>query len=311
MRPFEFYLTPTSVVLFVLVVSIVLAVIFANIHDTHEKQEMERQLDEEDRKWRIEQARKKEAEKAMRDMIKRSIAAKSERYLRLKDLLDRIQSYPLNEKYSYSVELLSRAQVDRVSARKYMQEVISETPGILTIIKQAYDNEKSRILFESELNKLPPYAQKKPNDRLSVLYCETEREMTKSVEDLIRPVVPEFHLVFHYASPAGRSNYEREAVFSVHEMIDLLKDMKRAAESRTAAQVQRNLVSDSLRYDVMKRDGFRCVLCGRDASDGIKLHVDHIIPVSKGGLSTMENLRTLCEDCNRGKRDKYDEQGIN
>ena len=270
-----------------------------------------RALETEEWKWRQEQARNKEAEQEMRAMMKKSVAAKSERYLQLKDLVDRIQSYPLAEKYCYTVELLSKAQVDRVSARKYMQEVISENPDIITIIKQAYDNEKSLIQFESELKKLPPCAQKNPTDRLSVLYCETELEMTKTVEDLIRPIVPEFHLVFHYVSPAGRSNYEREAVFSVHEMIDLLKEMKRTAESRTTAKYQRSLVSDSLRYDVMKRDGFRCVLCGRDVSDGIKLHVDHIIPVSKGGLSTMENLRTLCEDCNRGKRDKYDEQGVN
>lgn len=270
-----------------------------------------RALETEEWKWRQEQARNKEAEQEMRAMMKKSVAAKSERYLQLKDLVDRIQSYPLAEKYCYTVELLSKAQVDRASAKKYMQEVISENPDLVKTIKQASDNEKSRILFEAEQNKLPPYTVKDLYDRLSVLYCETEREMTKTVEDLIRPVVPEFHLVFHYVSPAGRSSYEREAVFSVHEMIDLLKEMKRAAESRTAAQVQRNLVSDSLRYDVMKRDGFRCVLCGRDASDGVKLHVDHIIPVSKGGLSTMENLRTLCEDCNRGKRDKYDERGVN
>ena len=308
---FEFFLTPVSVVVIVMVLSVVLAVILANIHETHERQEMERRLDEENRKWKIEQARKKEADKAMQNMMKRSVAEKSERYLRLKDLSDRIQSYPLNEKYSYTIELLSKAQVDRASAKKYMQEVISENPDIVKTVRQAYDNEKSRILFEKEMEKLPPYTNKDFYDRLSVLYCETEREMTKSVEELIRPVVPDFHLVFHYISPAGRSSYEREAVFSVYEMIDLLKEMKTAADYQATARYQRTLVTDSLRYDVMRRDGFRCVLCGRDASDGIKLHVDHIVPVSKGGLSTMDNLRTLCEDCNRGKRDKYDEQGIN
>ncbi|MBQ3957213.1 MAG: HNH endonuclease, partial [Clostridia bacterium] len=35
------------------------------------------------------------------------------------------------------------------------------------------------------------------------------------------------------------------------------------------------------------------------------------VPVSKGGKSTMDNLRTLCEECNRGKRDKYDKNGLN
>lgn len=74
---------------------------------------------------------------------------------------------------------------------------------------------------------------------------------------------------------------------------------------------ERAKVTASVRYDVMKRNGFRCVLCGRSKQDGVILHVDHIIPVSKGGTSDMSNLRTLCSDCNLGKRDKYDLHGPN
>lgn len=58
-----------------------------------------------------------------------------------------------------------------------------------------------------------------------------------------------------------------------------------------------------LRYKVLKRDRFRCVLDGRSpATDpSVSLHVDHIIPWSGGGETSMENLRTLCMDCNLGK----------
>ena len=76
-------------------------------------------------------------------------------------------------------------------------------------------------------------------------------------------------------------------------------------------EYQRKLMTDSLRQDILKRDGFRCVICGRTANDGVKLHVDHIIPIAKGGKTVKENLRTLCEECNWGKRDKYDEDGVN
>lgn len=70
---------------------------------------------------------------------------------------------------------------------------------------------------------------------------------------------------------------------------------------------QRRLMTDSLRYDVMQRDGFRCVLCGATAKeDGVKLHVDHITPISKGGKTEMANLRTLCERCNLGKGSKIE-----
>ena len=54
----------------------------------------------------------------------------------------------------------------------------------------------------------------------------------------------------------------------------------------------------------LRRDRYRCRICGRDASDGVKLEVDHKMPVMRGGPSTAENLWTLCFDCNRGKYDQ-------
>ena len=84
------------------------------------------------------------------------------------------------------------------------------------------------------------------------------------------------------------------------------KERERDAHRLFVAQ-QRRLMTDSLRYDVMRRDGFRCQLCGTTAKDGYKLHVDHIIPVSKGGRTEMQNLRTLCERCNMGKGAKIEE----
>jgi len=53
----------------------------------------------------------------------------------------------------------------------------------------------------------------------------------------------------------------------------------------------------------MNRDGFQCVKCGASGKDA-NLEVDHIIPISKGGKSTMDNLETLCFKCNRGKSDE-------
>ena len=58
-----------------------------------------------------------------------------------------------------------------------------------------------------------------------------------------------------------------------------------------------------LRYAVLKRDNFKCVLCGASpATDPCcKLHVDHIVAWSRGGRTIISNLRTLCEPCNLGK----------
>jgi len=65
-------------------------------------------------------------------------------------------------------------------------------------------------------------------------------------------------------------------------------------------------ISLTLRYDVLRRDGFRCVKCGRSPATelGVILHVDHFKPWSKGGETIIGNLQTLYSECNLGKSDK-------
>ena len=70
-------------------------------------------------------------------------------------------------------------------------------------------------------------------------------------------------------------------------------------------KTERRKMNSSLRYKILKRDSFRCVICGQSASDGIVLHIDHIKPIAKGGLTTPENLQTLCSECNFGKGTDY------
>ena len=84
------------------------------------------------------------------------------------------------------------------------------------------------------------------------------------------------------------------------------KRQNEAASRKEFSAEQRRLMTPSLRYKVLQRDNFRCVLCGASASDGVVLHVDHIYPVSKGGKTELSNLRTLCETCNLGKGDKIE-----
>lgn len=65
----------------------------------------------------------------------------------------------------------------------------------------------------------------------------------------------------------------------------------------------RRALSGSLRYEIMERDHFRCTCCGASpATDpSVRLEVDHIVPVCRGGTDERGNLRTLCGECNRGK----------
>lgn len=60
-----------------------------------------------------------------------------------------------------------------------------------------------------------------------------------------------------------------------------------------------------LRFIVMRRDNFKCKVCGRTpATDSsVTLDIDHIKAWSKGGQTILENLQTLCTKCNIGKSD--------
>lgn len=114
-----------------------------------------------------------------------------------------------------------------------------------------------------------------------------------------------------YTSDKGRNSYLRDVVFSIDEAKTIIDRYTKRELIKMQAKLERAKMNDSLRYEVLKRDGFRCTICGATAQDGVKLHVDHIFPVSKGGRTVMSNLRTLCDRCNLGKKDKYEFGGLN
>ncbi len=71
----------------------------------------------------------------------------------------------------------------------------------------------------------------------------------------------------------------------------------------------RHEIKLGLRYHIMVRDRFRCVLCGRSPATDLTCHlvVDHIRPFSRGGKTIPSNLRCTCKECNLGKSDSIAE----
>lgn len=65
----------------------------------------------------------------------------------------------------------------------------------------------------------------------------------------------------------------------------------------------RKSISKSLRFAVLRRDGFTCQYCGA-RPPAVELVIDHVRPVAEGGTNDPDNLLTACEPCNQGKRDK-------
>lgn len=66
---------------------------------------------------------------------------------------------------------------------------------------------------------------------------------------------------------------------------------------------EREPIPPKLRYEILERDSHTCQYCGRKPPEVI-LEIDHIVPVSKGGVTEKFNLFTSCRDCNIGKSNK-------
>ncbi len=111
-----------------------------------------------------------------------------------------------------------------------------------------------------------------------------------------------------YTSPKGKNSYAKGGVLNFEQLCQWLEEMRQTRERQASAQFlrsrERNRMTDALRYEILRRDGHRCKACGSSADDG-PLHVDHIVPVSKGGATTRENLQTLCQACNLGKSNRF------
>jgi len=113
------------------------------------------------------------------------------------------------------------------------------------------------------------------------------------------------------------NGYEHLTQYEIDELINLLKE-KLTAEMNTRGDsfwkhraTDRDEISGSIRYEVLKRARGRCECCGI-SKDERPLDVDHIVPVSKRGKNDITNYQALCWLCNanKGNRDRTDFRGV-
>ena len=220
---------------------------------------------------------------------------------------------PLSKEIFLTINCKTKAEFDRtvlrdflfhsvLSNKKYYKDLINITDHN-SIIYDYYTKDFSAILSSTnektnELYKKYKFFQKTENRLCNYLIFDPTTNLIINVEKT-------------YTSPQGRNHYQDNKEFYKWDIINCLDDAEEVLKQRNTAKYQRSQMNNSIRYDVMRRDGFKCVLCGATQKDGITLHVDHIKPVSKGGKTEMSNLRTLCNRCNSGKGAKYNPNGLN
>ncbi len=108
---------------------------------------------------------------------------------------------------------------------------------------------------------------------------------------------------FRYVSAGGNSSMSCGITFDINNLERFVKYLSELVKFRKTAEGQRALMTTSLRKYIKERDNYTCKCCGLSVKEepNLLLEIDHIIPVSKGGLTTEENLQTLCWRCNRSK----------
>jgi hypothetical protein len=58
-------------------------------------------------------------------------------------------------------------------------------------------------------------------------------------------------------------------------------------------------------FVIFERDNFRCVYCGKSSiEDGVKLILEHIYPINRGGNAELFNIATSCSVCNGQKSNR-------
>lgn len=224
-----------------------------------------------------------------------------------------IFDWSIQSQYTFEILLQSKSQFDRYDLINLFDDSILKNIDELTRAAKVIEHNKT--LYSRYFQELNCLKSETTQEQLRLFHIPHEKyvriEEELFSEQQIRPILAsDIICTASYCSPKGRNHYSKKAIYSIDEVpkrYAKLQQKKAYQNSEEARRKRaRSQMTDKLRYSILKRDGFRCKICGRTAADGVKLHIDHIIPVSKGGESTPDNLRTLCETCNLGKGDEIE-----
>jgi len=106
-----------------------------------------------------------------------------------------------------------------------------------------------------------------------------------------------------YISDGGNSSMKTEVIFNLDNLERFITYLAEHIEWRKSVEGQRALMTPKLRNFIKERDGYTCRICknSTEIEANLLLEIDHIIPLSKGGMTEKNNLQTLCWKCNRSK----------
>lgn len=185
-----------------------------------------------------------------------------------------------------------------------------------SLIAKIKENRANKQIYEKRVEAIISKSVDKIVEGLKISkkeYIYREKKILKKL--VIYPIIDcQLCVYMSYSSTKGKVNLSKSNCYTFNDIFTSFESVSRTRLDKQTysklALVERGEISDSLRYDILKRDNFKCTICGASKNEGTRLHVDHILPIAKGGKSIPSNLRTLCERCNIGKSDKFEESII-
>lgn len=111
---------------------------------------------------------------------------------------------------------------------------------------------------------------------------------------------------FQYTSDGGYAQKSFIVKITEEFIIQLIGILENKLTYEAFTKEQRAMMTSKLREEIKERDNHTCCKCGNSTYNepNLLLEIDHILPVSKGGLTKPDNLQTLCWRCNRSKGNK-------
>lgn len=109
--------------------------------------------------------------------------------------------------------------------------------------------------------------------------------------------------IFKYISSGGNASMQCRIVLDIISLNEFIVYLSNIVKFKKSIAGQRSLMTSKLRHYILERDNYTCKLCGNSTTfePNLLLEIDHIIPISKGGMTELDNLQTLCWRCNRAK----------
>ena len=108
---------------------------------------------------------------------------------------------------------------------------------------------------------------------------------------------------FQYVSAGGNSSMRYDIKLDIDNLNKLVAYLSDLIKFKKSIAGQRALMTSKLREKIKVRDNYACKICSLSTRDekNLLLEIDHIHPLSKGGITAEDNLQTLCWRCNRTK----------